>query len=996
MDVRESHAPSVGLAGSAGAILASVAKVAGRSSDGAVPTLRLAGYGVVLVAITIAAFVVIRRSTDTITILPAPEVPPLDDVLIANLEGFIVQYSGPSPNRALTSDAIQLVEARRQALVESGLTAFLRPDISAGVVIEIAVVRADGWGRAFLGSWSADPDESVDGYPVGTRIRVTGRDEGWFEIRSQVVEGAYGVEVSAFGTGEHAEDEARAVLETVTNDQHRLLQQPAALPTLDGISLERGRLALLSMEINIVVVGAMLLGLTTMLADRAARRRLLLRLRGRADTPPPVGTSDVRAAAHAALQQGRWRGGLTIMALVTLVVAAAALRLTIVQSGVFLAVGVVVHGFLLRLIGLDRRSVGASHPRLRGWALATSIPLVFATMMLVFLGGTAIWIAAAVDAIGVINPDDLSLDEYQRLSLIVGVVALAASPAPLLLARRLGAVRHGRHLAADDRTPTLFLRSFADDGLRMRSRSVGDVSTFDRLTLRRWERFEEVVARAVHSIGPIRALTDPGTRLPQLGAVRERVSDDAWRGRIAELIESSSLIVVSLARTEHCVMEIRDLQERGALHKTLFVVAPVAQKERRKRLDVLARTLELPASAFDFESGDTVVLGVVVHPMLGIRAFTSNASDDVSYQLAVVKAQDFLESEWRQALPAPQVLNPGYVPVDWGAEPLIWAPGAAPRYRSWLRRTPGIVVGAILLSTVAQNLGGLVAKTATGTPIAIGGQVQRLIVDGSTGDVLALAFDGGLLSLDLDSMSAQPVGSLGEPMTSVSADAGHVVGVHAQNRVLAAVDMTSGSSWSVELDERPTEVSVIADTVLVTFADDELLRTYELDSGSLLDEAELAGAPWGVAPSETAGQAFVSLAERDLIVEVSVDDLSVVDEFEAPEAPKDLQRSSTGWTVVTAYRAGLAGFDPAEGWWPLLDANKVYPSGSTGDWSLPSLDTGNGQNSQLSALLPDRGEPCVLELTAPFHSYVVTASGAVIVSFTGHPGVEVFDPSECL
>ncbi len=989
------HARSVGTAASADAILASVAKEAGRSNYGAVPALRLAGYGVLLIAISIAAFVVIRQSTDTTTILPTPDLPPLDDVLIADLEGFVVQFSGPSPNRGLTSDAIQLVEARRQALVESGLTAFLRPDISAGVVIEIAVVRADGWGRAFLGSWSADPDESVEGYPAGTRIRVTGRDPGWFEIHSQVVEGAYGVQVSAFGTGEHAEDEARAVLETVTNDQYRLLEQPAALPTLDVISLERGRLDLLSMEINLILVGSIFLGFTTMLADRAARRRLLLRIRGHADEPPPVGTSDVRAAAHAALQQGRWRGGLTIMALVTLTVAATALRLTLVQSGVFLAVGVIVHGFVLQLIGLDRRSVGASHPRLRGWALVTSIPLVVATIMLVFLGGTAIWIAAAIDAIGVINPSDLSLEEYQRLSLILGVVALAASPAPLLLARRLGAVRHARHLADDDRTPTLFLRSFADDGLRMRSRSVGDVSTFDRLTLRRWERFEEVVARAVHSIGPIRALTDPGTRLPQLGAVRERVSDDAWRGRIAELIESSSLIVVSLARTEHCIMEIRDLQERGALHKTLFVIAPVAQKERRKRLDVLAHTLGVPAAAFDFESGNTVVLGVAVHPMLGIRAFTSNASDDVSYQLAVAEAQEFLESEWRQALPAPQVPNPAYIPVDWGGEARIWAPGAAPRQRSWLRRTPGIVVGAILLSTVARNLGGLVAETATGTPIATGGRVQRVIVDGSTGDVLALASDGGVLSLDLDSVSAQRVGSLGGPMTSVSAHAGRVVGVHAQNQMLTAVDTSSGLSWSVELDKRPTEVSVIGDVVLATFADDDLLRTYELESGSLLHEAELAGAPWGVAPSETAGQAFVSLAELDLVVKVSVDDLAVVAEFAAPEAPKNLQRSSTGWTVVTAHRAGLAGFDPAEGWWPLLDANKVYPSRSTGDWSLPSLDTGNGQNSQLSALLPDRGEPCVLELAAPFHSHVVTASGAVIVSFTGYPRVEVFDGSEC-
>lgn len=87
---------------------------------------------------------------------------------------------------------------------------------------------------------------------------------------------------------------------------------------------------------------------------------------------------------------------------------------------------------------------------------------------------------------------------------------------------------------------------------------VGSVSFIDRLSFRRWKRFEEVVARAVGSNGPVHALKEPNTRMPPLGAIREAVPDDAWHGRIVQLMDEAKFIVVFAARTQHCAVEFRD------------------------------------------------------------------------------------------------------------------------------------------------------------------------------------------------------------------------------------------------------------------------------------------------------------------------------------------------------------------------------------------------------------------------------------------------------
>ena len=73
--------------------------------------------------------------------------------------------------------------------------------------------------------------------------------------------------------------------------------------------------------------------------------------------------------------------------------------------------------------------------------------------------------------------------------------------------------------------------------------------------------------------------------------------------------------------------------------------------------------------------------------------------------------------------------------------------------------------------------------------------------------------------------------------------------------------------------------------------------------------------------------------------------------IDGPPAPKEILDAGDEWLIVTAFRSGLAGFDPAQGWTMRLKANQIYPLASGGGTSGPALDSGNGQNSQLTVRL---------------------------------------------
>ncbi len=90
-------------------------------------------------------------------------------------------------------------------------------------------------------------------------------------------------------------------------------------------------------------------------------------------------------------------------------------------------------------------------------------------------------------------------------------------------------------LARDDRAPVVFLRSFsADNQLAVTTSSW----PFQRaLTL------EERMTRALSTLGPVVALSDPADPFGFLGAARMDVDDDAWQQRVEELCRSAGWVV---------------------------------------------------------------------------------------------------------------------------------------------------------------------------------------------------------------------------------------------------------------------------------------------------------------------------------------------------------------------------------------------------------------------------------------------------------------------
>jgi hypothetical protein len=79
-------------------------------------------------------------------------------------------------------------------------------------------------------------------------------------------------------------------------------------------------------------------------------------------------------------------------------------------------------------------------------------------------------------------------------------------------ARRLAALDADEVLRRDSRPMVLYLRTFADDSLTIRTAPYARQSFADRLSPRRFERFEEVLVRNLTEAGPVVALNPPRHR----------------------------------------------------------------------------------------------------------------------------------------------------------------------------------------------------------------------------------------------------------------------------------------------------------------------------------------------------------------------------------------------------------------------------------------------------------------------------------------------------
>lgn len=169
---------------------------------------------------------------------------------------------------------------------------------------------------------------------------------------------------------------------------------------------------------------------------------------------------------------------------------------------------------------------------------------------------------------------------------LLGLVLVAVGAICHRRARRLGSVEARRLMLRDSRPAVLYLRSFGDDGLKLWTATLGRLSYIERFTPRRFDPFEEVLARHLSFAGPVIALNAPGTSLAPLGAARETIDSADWRSTIATWMDKAALIVLVAPpeqATQGLLWELETVSVHRQWAKTLIVVPPVRPENLERR-----------------------------------------------------------------------------------------------------------------------------------------------------------------------------------------------------------------------------------------------------------------------------------------------------------------------------------------------------------------------------------------------------------------------------
>jgi len=176
--------------------------------------------------------------------------------------------------------------------------------------------------------------------------------------------------------------------------------------------------------------------------------------------------------------------------------------------------------------------------------------------------------------------------------LVVVVALLLASGVVYRLARAVAARDAREKLALDRRPPIIFLRNFSDDNVTIQTSPLTRKSMIDKLGIRQFERFEEILVRYLSVYGPVVAVNDPRLRRAPLGAARESFPHDAWQEGVAKYLDSSAMIVVAAApdrATDGLQWELKQIDRGELLRKTVFVVPPYSAQQVLSRWSVFQK-----------------------------------------------------------------------------------------------------------------------------------------------------------------------------------------------------------------------------------------------------------------------------------------------------------------------------------------------------------------------------------------------------------------------
>jgi hypothetical protein len=239
------------------------------------------------------------------------------------------------------------------------------------------------------------------------------------------------------------------------------------------------------------------------------------------------------------------------------------------------AVAVVVAG-VVALVSFGRRSWGgaSSRPYVTGRADLGLRPTVY------LVGGLVTLLAGMCLFLGS-NGDRRTASHAASKALAVAFMATVP-----FVVRRYRASRDAAQRAwarRHDVGEVLLLRSFVDDDLEVRSR-MSDRAGLERFALRWKEPFEDVMVRAVETVGPVVAIAKPGTRAGEFGAARDRIVVADWLTAVKAAMEKSVHIVAILGKGEGLRTELATLVELDLLGRVCLVLPPIDGDDASTRL----------------------------------------------------------------------------------------------------------------------------------------------------------------------------------------------------------------------------------------------------------------------------------------------------------------------------------------------------------------------------------------------------------------------------
>jgi YVTN family beta-propeller protein len=549
---------------------------------------------------------------------------------------------------------------------------------------------------------------------------------------------------------------------------------------------------------------------------------------------------------------------------------------------------------------------------------------------------------------------------FAALLLITGMILVGLSAVPYTLTRRVSLLLAQRALSEDSRDEILFLRSWVDDYERMRARRASRHVLLERLSFRRWDRFEEIIVAEVSKRGPVRAFAEPKTRLPPLGAVREVHTEDDWQPAVEDHIKNSKLVIMTVDRTKSVVWEMQQIAGQGALHKSVFLFPPLEDKERALRERVFCTALGLPLSQFlEVGSSGRQVLAVTVPDGRSPTLIVAEVSDDVSYEAALGAAAAELLTASPSVHTAP-VVKLAALPADLplASRPRGWRP-PKPWYRRWYVLVWGVV---ILLGLLQQTLDHLPGGTSSPPPIP--GNVIFSHYDPVTMDYTGKSFvvlDAGRPALITAELSdgKQHALHLHETPDGFLVHGPTVYVTFAQSNRLSAFSVNGKRTklvWNTNIGEVTSGLAASGPNVFVALPASDRIAVLNARTGDRLRYIRVGRAPMGLIASNH--HLFVTNANDGSLSAVDLHSLTVTATMPIGIGPRSLVLAGNRVLaddvvrnriiIIDPYTMSLAGSIRAPNLWDALAANHrmiatVDSKGSRGWPAISFVDLRTGK-----------------------------------------------------